>query len=105
MKYLPNTRPRSTSRLGAAVIVVLALAPLTAAQAYVGPGAGLSLLGALWGVIAAVLAALLFVLTWPLRRMRRRKREEAKAREAGAMHTAAPAASARNPADTRPPEA
>ena len=72
MNDLRKTLPRSASRLGAAIIVVLALAPFTAAQAYVGPGAGLSLLGALWGVVAAVAAALLFVLTWPLRRMRRR---------------------------------
>jgi len=47
------------------------------AMAYIGPGAGLSLLGALWGVIAAVAAALLFLLLWPLRRMMRRKRSGA----------------------------
>lgn len=45
------------------------------AMAYIGPGAGLSLLGALWGLVAAVGAALLFVLLWPLRRMMRRRRE------------------------------
>ena len=63
------------------------LAPFAAAQAYVGPGAGLSLLGALWGVVAAIGAALLFVLLWPIRRMRRRKKEQAAARNA---HTATP---------------
>jgi type VI protein secretion system component VasK len=47
------------------------------ALAYIGPGAGLSLLGALWGVIAAVAAAMLFLLLWPLRRMMRRKRAAA----------------------------
>ncbi|HMA14851.1 MAG TPA: hypothetical protein VKP12_08715 [Kiloniellaceae bacterium] len=47
------------------------------AFAYIGPGAGLSLLGALWGVIAAVAAAVLFLLLWPLRRMMRRKRPAA----------------------------
>jgi len=46
----------------------------TPALAYIGPGAGLSLLGALWGVIAAVVAALLFLLLWPLRRLMRRQR-------------------------------
>jgi uncharacterized membrane protein len=56
------------------------LAPFAAAQAYVGPGAGLSLLGALWGVVAAIGAALLFVVLWPIRRMRRRKKAEAAAR-------------------------
>jgi membrane protein implicated in regulation of membrane protease activity len=44
------------------------------ALAYIGPGAGLSLLGALWGVVAAVAAALLFLLIWPLRRLMRRQR-------------------------------
>lgn len=60
------------------LIAAIALVPLAAAQAYVGPGAGLSLLGALWGLLAAVGAALLFVVLWPLRRMRRRKREQAR---------------------------
>lgn len=45
------------------------------ALAYIGPGAGLSLLGALWGLLAAIGAALLFVVSWPFRRMLRRKRQ------------------------------
>lgn len=51
------------------------------AHAYVGPGAGLSLLGALWALVAAIATALIFVIAWPIRRMRRRKRE-AKAEQA-----------------------
>jgi len=47
-----------------------------AADAYVGPGAGLSLLGALWALIVAIAAAVAFIVAWPIRRMRRRKREE-----------------------------
>lgn len=46
------------------------------ADAYVGPGAGLSLLGALWALIVAIGAAVAFIIAWPIRRMRRRKREE-----------------------------
>ncbi|HEX5766401.1 MAG TPA: hypothetical protein VFY27_12590 [Woeseiaceae bacterium] len=46
------------------------------ADAYVGPGAGLSLLGALWALIVAIAAAVAFIVAWPIRRMRRRKREE-----------------------------
>ena len=63
------------------VVLFLAcvLAPL-AAEAYVGPGAGLSLLSALWGLLCAVGAAFLFLIMWPIRRMRRRKREAEKAR-------------------------
>jgi len=47
------------------------------AAAYIGPGAGLSLLGALWGVLAAIFAALLFLLIWPLRRLLRQRRARA----------------------------
>ena len=39
------------------------------AHAYIGPGAGLSMLGAFWGLVVAVLAALSFLLLWPIRRM------------------------------------
>ena len=52
----------------------IALTALPAA-AYVGPGAGLTLLGALWGLIVAVVVSLGFVLLWPLRRMIRRNRQ------------------------------
>jgi hypothetical protein len=44
------------------------------AFAYIGPGAGLSLLGAFWGLLLAVGAALGFVILWPLRRMFKRDR-------------------------------
>lgn len=56
------------------VALTLFVAVVSPAAAYIGPGAGLSLLGALWGLLAAVGAALLFVVTWPFRRMLRRKR-------------------------------
>ncbi|MEQ5775420.1 hypothetical protein J4E05_07820 [Thalassospira sp. NFXS8] len=58
---------------------IVALAPLLTAmpaQAYVGPGAGLSLLSALWAVIAAVGVAIGFVLMWPIRKMLRNKRRK-----------------------------
>ncbi len=44
------------------------------AAAYVGPGAGLSLLGSLFGLIAAVVLGLGVVLVWPIRRLIRRGR-------------------------------
>lgn len=44
------------------------------AAAYVGPGAGLSLLGALWAVLLAVFVALGFLIAWPLRRILKRRR-------------------------------
>lgn len=42
------------------------------ASAYVGPGAGLSLLGAFWALIVALFMAAFFLLAWPVRRMLRR---------------------------------
>ena len=58
------------------VLIVLVLGLSEPAWAYVGPGAGLSLLGALWGLLAAIGAALLFVVLWPLRQLRKRRRAQ-----------------------------
>jgi len=65
--------PPSRLLAGAALAAGLALGAATPALAYVGPGAGLSLLGALWGVVVAILAALAFVVIWPVRQMIRRR--------------------------------
>ena len=46
----------------------------TPAFAYIGPGAGITMLGALWGVVAAVVLAVAAVLLWPLRVLFRRRR-------------------------------
>lgn len=54
--------------------VVLALAMAGPAQAYVGPGAGVTLIGAAIGLIVAVVVALGVVIMWPLRRAFKRKR-------------------------------
>lgn len=62
--------------LAMATITALTLAA-TPAMAYVGPGAGLSLLGAFWGLLVAVLAALAFVVVYPIRRMMRARKPPA----------------------------
>jgi hypothetical protein len=56
--------------VGSALLVTLS----GPALAYVGPGAGLSVLGAFWGLVVAVIAALGFVIVWPFRRLLRRRR-------------------------------
>lgn len=56
------------------LLALLTLMPL-AADAYVGPGAGLSLLGALWALVVAVGSAVVFVVAWPIRRLLRRRSE------------------------------
>lgn len=59
-------------RMVLTALVCLASAP---AMAYVGPGAGLTLLSALWGLLVAVLAAVAFLVLWPIRRWRRRRQQ------------------------------
>lgn len=68
-------------------LAAVLLLPDTAA-AYVGPGAGLTMIGALWAVILALFAALFFVVAWPVRRMLRQAR-----------HRNAPAAATRRAED------
>jgi predicted lipid-binding transport protein (Tim44 family) len=72
--------------------------------AYVGPGAGLSLLGALWALILAIGTAIVFVIAWPLRKMRRRKREAQadKARQHSAQEADAPEPGAKERAPLEP---
>lgn len=60
-------------------IVSFALLP-EMAMAYVGPGAGISLLGALWGLIVGVVMALGIVLFWPIRMMMRKRKAAAAAK-------------------------
>jgi hypothetical protein len=66
-----NPRRASLLAIGTAAMSAVAFPAL----AYVGPGAGLTLLGALWGLILAVVVSLGFVLLWPLRRMMRRNKQ------------------------------
>jgi len=47
------------------------------AMAYVGPGAGITILGALWSVILAIALAIGAVLFWPIRVLVRRRRNRA----------------------------
>ena len=47
---------------------------LTGTLAYIGPGAGLGLIGALVGLALAVVSALGFVVMWPLRAFFRKSR-------------------------------
>ncbi|KXF78457.1 hypothetical protein ATN84_01270 [Paramesorhizobium deserti] len=67
----------------ALITLLVTLSVPTAAFAYVGPGAGLSLLGALWALLAAVAAAIFFIVAWPIRKMMRNRRRKFVAQQAG----------------------
>ncbi len=54
--------------------LLLGLTLSAPAMAYIGPGAGITMLGALWGVIVAVVLALGAVLFWPIRALLRRRK-------------------------------
>ena len=60
------------------VVILLALLLPSTAQAYIGPGAGISAIGTLLALIAAVLVAIVGFVWYPVRRMMRNRR---KARE------------------------
>ncbi|MEX2150326.1 MAG: hypothetical protein WD793_08915 [Steroidobacteraceae bacterium] len=44
------------------------------AEAYVGPGAGITLIGAVIGLVSAIFLALFAVLRWPIRRYLARRK-------------------------------
>ncbi len=52
------------------------------ASAYVGPGAGISVLGALWGLIIGVVMAVGVILFWPIRMMIRKNKAKKEAEQA-----------------------
>lgn len=56
---------------GVAIVTAMVFYPWVA-FAYVGPGAGLTLIGSLIGVVVAVVLAIGAVLLWPLRRLIRK---------------------------------
>jgi hypothetical protein len=56
-----------TARIFAMLGAICVLFLPTAASAYIGPGAGASLAGSLFGVLAAIAVAVGVVLFWPLR--------------------------------------
>jgi len=63
----------------ALILLVTLLATPGIAEAYVGPGAGLSLLAAFWALVAAMGTILMFLVAWPVRRMLRQRKEAQRA--------------------------
>jgi hypothetical protein len=68
---------RNLSFAPACLLLLLGLTASGPALAYIGPGAGITMLSALWGVVVAVLLAIGAVLFWPIRALMRRFRKGA----------------------------
>ncbi len=68
-----------------AIFIIVIVLVSKNAYAYVGPGAGITMLGALWAVVISILIAVIAVLFWPVRFLIRkmRKKEEEPEEEAG----------------------
>jgi len=61
--------------VSAAIIIATTLLP-DLALAYVGPGAAVSALGALWGLIIGIVVALGVILFWPIRMLIRKMKQK-----------------------------
>lgn len=75
------TRPRrwevlEVSALSKCLVLLIACAFSGAANAYIGPGAGISFIGSLFTVLMAVFVAFAAVLVWPIRYLFRRLRKK-----------------------------
>jgi membrane protein YdbS with pleckstrin-like domain len=69
---------KSARVLGSALVpAALVMLPATA-TAYVGPGAGLTLIGSAISLIVVVIVAVVGLIIWPVRVIQRRRRETSK---------------------------
>ena len=59
------------------VLFFLLVSP--AAFAYIGPGAGISVLGSLLGILGTIVVAIGAILFWPVRKFLKRKKQRAAA--------------------------
>ena len=85
------------------IIVMASMLLPSLASAYVGPGAGISMIGALWGLIIGVVMAVGVILFWPIRIMlRKMKANKAAAEEGAAMTTDTPEEASAKEGDGNP---
>ena len=83
-------RAAALSSLGWGLLLWATVMYPSTALAYVGPGAGLSVVGSVLAVIVAILAAVLGFLWYPMKRLLRKRRERQAARTRQAEHDPVP---------------
>ena len=59
--------------------MIFALLLSAPASAYIGPGAGISVLGSLLGIIVTIVVAIGAIIMWPLRKVLKKRRQNASA--------------------------
>jgi len=70
------------------ILTLLVLALFTSsATAYVGPGAGISVLGSLLGILATIFVAIGAILIWPVRKFMKRRKARKEAEVSGKTET------------------
>lgn len=55
------------------LLAFILLAPASTALAYIGPGAGISVLGSLLGILGTIFVAIGAIIFWPLRKFMKRR--------------------------------
>ena len=78
MSYHRHEPPRVTLHAVAAIGLIALVGVLmpSEAQAYVGPGAGITAIGSLIALIAGLLFAIVGFVWFPIKRLRRRRKEK-----------------------------
>ena len=72
------------------LLALVLLTPVSTAVAYIGPGAGMSVLGSLLSILATIIVAIGAIIIWPLRKfMKRRKARRNSAAGAETVNTVA----------------
>jgi len=56
-----------------AILLLLVVSPV--AMAYIGPGAGISVLGSLLGILGTIVVAIGAIIFWPVRKFLKRKKQ------------------------------
>ncbi|MGD2130607.1 MAG: hypothetical protein PVJ17_14990 [Lysobacterales bacterium] len=66
------------------LLTLLLAAAAAPVQAYIGPGAGISVLGSLLGILATIVVAIGAVIFWPIRKLLKRRKSATKPSESAA---------------------